>query len=625
MSVSISTVRESQPDRLVDAADAMRGKHSELQAVITGGREMLSFLQDRWSGDAATAAIDRGLDDIAKQERIARRLLNLESALRNGGLQMGALRNALLDLVATIERFGFAVADDGTVTPEQWLIGNFLDGIAENLSTFLKEMLRLFTDLDENTASAIDQAAGVDIPNPPVEVGGQLIQIPSPDTDPADAKRWWDSLSEQQQQELIAEHPPILGNLNGIPAEARDTVNVAVMDDDLDRVENAARASNVSAAEVAANPGRYGLSENDITRYQNAKKTQEGLIHQMTRYNELTGPDGQPRRYSDVTAEERARANWRPTMLWAYDPQAFDGKGRAAVAIGNPDKAVNTAVIVPGTSASVRDGWLSDGHNDAINLFDESRVVAPHEPTAVISWMGYDPPESFTDPNIANTGLARAGGDALAWDVNSLNVTHEAGVPQHVTVAGHSYGSTTVADAFANSGLQADDAILLGSPGTDVAQNAGDFNVDGGQVYIGDASTDPVGWLGQMGNTLPGELNESLGNMIGPSAGLGADPAFEDFGATRFRAEVPGADMIDPSDHSYYYTAGSESLRSMTQIVLGNGDGLGDLGLLAQPRTEVSVSTPQSVDLPIIGEVPLPHLSVETPMIYDPEWDRPGQ
>lgn len=625
MSVSISTVRASQPGKLVDAADVMRGKHSELQAVITGEREMLSFLQGQWSGDAATAAIDKGLEDIAKQDRIARRLFNLESALRNGGLQMGALRDALLDLVTTIERFGFAVADDGAVTPEQWLVGRFLDGIAENLTSFLKEMLRLFTDLDENTASAIDQAAGVDIPNPPVEVGGQQIQIPSPDTAPADVKKWWDALSEQQRQELIAEHPSMLGNLNGIPAEARDPVNVAVMDDDLDRVENAARANNVSTDEVAANPGRYGLSENDITRYQNARKTQEGLIHQMTGENELKGPDGQPRRYSDVSPEERMRENWRPTMLWAYDPQAFDGKGRAAVAIGNPDKAVNTAVIVPGTSASVRDGWLSDGHNDAINLYDESLLAAPHEPTAVISWMGYDTPESFTDPNIANTGLARAGGDALAWDVNSLNVTHEVGVPQHLTVAGHSYGSTTVADAFANSGMQANDAILLGSPGTDVAQDAADFNLNGGQVYIGDASTDPVGWLGQMGNNLPSELNDSLGNMMGPSAGLCTDPAFEDFGATRFRAEVPGADMIDPADHSYYYTSGSESLRSMTQIVTGNGGSLNDLGLQAQPRTELSVSTPQNLDLPIIGEVPLPHLSVETPVIYDPEWDRPGQ
>ncbi|PRC48981.1 alpha/beta hydrolase, partial [Mycobacterium sp. ITM-2017-0098] len=145
-------------------------------------------------------------------------------------------------------------------------------------------------------------------------------------------------------------------------------------------------------------------------------------------------PDGETRRYSEISEQERRDKNWRPAMLWAYDPQAFDGKGRAAIAIGNPDKAANTAVIVPGTSASVRDGWLSDGHNDAMNLYDQSMLADPNDPMAVMSWMGYDTPESFTDPNIANTGLARTGGDALAWDVNSFSVTHEPGVPQHVTV-----------------------------------------------------------------------------------------------------------------------------------------------------------------------------------------------
>lgn len=616
MAVSVSTVRDSEPDRLVDAADAMGRKHSALQTVIAGERELLSHLSSHWTGSASTTAVAQGLKDIATQERVARRLLNLESALRNGGMQMAALRDALLDLISTLDRFGFAVADDGTVTPEQWLVGRFLDSLADKFTGFVQKMLQLFTDLDENTASAIDQAAGVDIPNPALRVDGQDIQIPSPDTDPADVEQWWNALTEEQRRGLIAAHPPMLGNLNGIPADVRDQVNVAVMDDDLDRVENVASGNNISIDEVTGNPGRYGLSESDVTRYQNAKRTQEGLLHQ------LGAPDSDTRRYSEIGAQERHDKGWRPTMLWAYDPQAFDGKGRAAVAIGNPDTASHTAVIVPGTSASVRDGWLSDGHNDAINLYGQALKADPGDPTAALSWMGYDTPESFTDPNIANTGLARAGGDALAWDVNGLSVTHHDGVANQVTVIGHSYGSTTVADAFANSGMRADHAILLGSPGTDVARSASDFGLGDGQVYIGDASTDPVGWLGQMGDAMPGQLNESLGNMMGPTAGLGADPAFEDFGATRFRAEVPGADMIDPADHSYYYTVGSESLRSMTEIVTGNGDRLDDLGLLAEHRTELTVSTPQNLDVPILGEVPLPRVEVETPVIYDPEWDR---
>lgn len=59
--------------------------------------------------------------------------------------------------------------------------------------------------------------------------------------------------------------------------------------------------------------------------------------------------------------------------------------------------------------------------------------------------------------------LARTGGAALAQDVNGLWATH-LGDGRHVTVLGHSYGSTTVADAFALGGMHANDAVLLGCP-----------------------------------------------------------------------------------------------------------------------------------------------------------------
>lgn len=65
------------------------------------------------------------------------------------------------------------------------------------------------------------------------------------------------------------------------------------------------------------------------------------------------------------------------------------------------------------------------------------------------------------------------------------------GAGQHVTVLGHSYGSTTVADAFALDQMHANDAVLIGCPGTDLAANAASFHLDGGHVYVGDASTDP--------------------------------------------------------------------------------------------------------------------------------------
>lgn len=51
------------------------------------------------------------------------------------------------------------------------------------------------------------------------------IPIPSADSDPADVKRWWDSLSAEEQQRLITEHPDKLGNLDGIPPKVRYQAN----------------------------------------------------------------------------------------------------------------------------------------------------------------------------------------------------------------------------------------------------------------------------------------------------------------------------------------------------------------------------------------------------------------
>ncbi|CKT93761.1 Alpha/beta hydrolase of uncharacterised function (DUF1023) [Mycobacterium tuberculosis] len=45
-------------------------------------------------------------------------------------------------------------------------------------------------------------------------------------------------------------------------------------------------------------------------------------------------------------------------------------------------------MIVPGTSSSVKGGWLHDNHDDALNLFNQAKAADPNNPTAVIAWMG---------------------------------------------------------------------------------------------------------------------------------------------------------------------------------------------------------------------------------------------
>lgn len=429
----------------------------------------------------------------------------------------------------------------------------------------------------------------LDVPESPAKPQ-EPIRVPPSDTKPEDVGKWWEALRREQRDQLIAQHPPQLGNLNGIDAIVRDTVNEAVLTDDINRVDGIAKQHGVSVADALNNPVRYGLSATDVMRYRNATQTRDGLNYDR-------GHDP---------------ANPRPVMLWAYDPLACNGWGKAAIAIGNPDYARNTAVVVPGTGSSVAQGWMS-GHQEAINLYDQTRAADPeHHYTSVIAWMGYEAPHGFGDlEGVSTPALARTGGDLLAADVNGLWVTHNGMTPEHVTVIGHSYGSTTVADAFAGSHMHANEAVLIGCPGTDLAHSAADFHLDGGHVYVGAASTDPVSWIGE-GSGVPADLIKGdlrqHGILIPMDAGLGRDPAGDGYGSIRFHAEVTGSEDLNRYDHSHYYDMGSEALRSMTDIAGGHSERLAADGLIADGRRQ-----------PHVGPFRIPGI----PAYIDAEHDRP--
>jgi hypothetical protein len=475
---------------------------------------------------------------------------------------------------------------------------------AKVLQDALKQVLAQADTVDGQLAAAMDKAD--DVVDVPPEA--RPIPLPAQATGAEDVEQWWNSLSQKDRERLIEEHPAELGNLNGIPAAARNAINQQVLADDLNLMGDTAAQHGVSTEQVMANPRFYGLSADAVTRYHNALKVTEGLEHQSSTNN--------PNRP-------------RPVMLWKYEPLADRGQGRAAISIGDPDLADDVSVIVPGTGSSVRDGWLSDGHNDAINLWEQSNAAEPNGKHAVISWMGYDAPDGFDDPDVAAPGNARDGGGFLAADVNGLWVTHSPDLDQHVTVIGHSYGSTTVADAFAQSGMHANDAVLLGCPGTDLASSAADFHVDGGQVYVGSASSDPVSWIGAGPEWMPDWLNRNLNYPVGLDAGLGIDPAGDAFGSVRFDAEVVGSDGLDTNDHSHYYERGSESLRAMTRIATGTSDQLGAEGLLAEARHQPRVELPPSeIDLPLLPPIHLPPVGADipgSPAIIDTEARRPRQ
>ncbi len=227
----------------------------------------------------------------------------------------------------------------------------------------------------------------LDAPPSPIPAEPAL-PVPSPDTSPEVVNNWWNALSPEQRTRLIGQHSPDLGNLNGIPVIVRDEVNQAGLHDDLSRLRDLATLHDVPVDAVLGDPNWFGLSATDVTRYHNACRTQEGLA-----------------------ASAKATDAWNRSpevYLLRYQPEAFGGDGAAAIAMGDPDTAANTAVLVKGLGSGVKQGTLANP--DAARLYNEANRADWSRQTAVVMWVGYDAPDSAADPGLYEPNMARTGG-----------------------------------------------------------------------------------------------------------------------------------------------------------------------------------------------------------------------
>lgn len=530
MTLTVADILRWDPQALRDvaAAAATRAESAEQAARVLAVLPVLA----QWDGLAASAArltitvTMAELGDHALEARAVAR------AAGDGAEAVAAVKADLRALEDTAHAGSIDIDhDSGTVVAGAGFHGGPAD--IEAVASRLARILDNADCVDAELMQAITRASSRD------KASSEPRYPPGLETD---VRKWWASLSGAERSALISADPQRFGSRNGIPVADRDGANRITMAADLDRMTAAATGHDVTVAEVLADPERYGLTADQKARYTNAVQVAEGLS----------------------TAVMRTGA---PALLWIYEPGAFGGQGRAAIAVGDPDRADDTAVVVPGTGNSVASGWL--GENTATNLFNELALAEPGVSHSVIGWMGFDTPDSMADLRVAQPGLARRGAVLLAADMRALAATH-LGRAGHVTAIGHSYGSTTVADAAAGAGMRVDDVVLVGCPGTDLARTAADFHLPrDGHVYVGSASADPV-------NLIAGLRGE---------VGLGADPAADGFGSTRFKAEVPGRNWNPVAEHIGYFADGSESLYSIADIASGHGELLQEHGMTAPHRT----------------------------------------
>lgn len=371
------------------------------------------------------------------------------------------------------------------------------------------------------------------------------------DKSPTERKEWWDNLSDERRQELLASYPDVIGNLDGIPAVVRDEANRENLDLLIAKFEG--KEGEVAEARLG------GLKE---------------IRTQLDEY-----------------AAKRLKDPEEPPMYLLSIGD--EGTGRAAVAFGNPDTSKNVAAYVPGLGTALDSDFA---RNDVERAYHTARLSRQNDPSsAAIVWLGYDPPQLggvdaetlLSNTDVMSPERAEKGAPAYNSFMSGLAATNEHEDP-HLTAIGHSYGSRLVGAATQEPGgiPGADDIVLLGSPGVGV-DKAEDLGVGKEHVFVGAADNDPVTMLPSKKEAAAGTAGFFGGGLFGAylfgdiadqgddDIWFGKDPASEAFGANRFMVDdgpwpVIGGEGATPAHSNYFNpTKDPASAENIAAVVAG--------------------------------------------------------
>lgn len=524
-----------------DFSRLMKQDFSDLEAAAKAWRELsttMDSLTDRhrrqvtgplhhsWKGDDAEAGLYY-LEDVESRIGVVEtEAMAIASVLESTKFWMEQAQTELRNAVRRAEEDGFEVDADGSITDR--VIADLPRSnqvVAESRGPLLQEHrtriagalndahkasndgVRALTELNGDILTDpfnhdAEAESAQDTKKALKALGWEPPQIP--EDDPKAAAEWWKALSPEERQTYATLYPKEIGATDGLPTDVRDDANRTALAQELNLIQ-----------EGNWDEGFPGESDETVSRR---------LDNALLLNDRLNAGDSAPK--------------GKELYLLGYDSK---DDGRAIIAMGNPDTAAHTGILVPGTNTTMES---VPGQLERIGkLQGAAEDRSDGGSVAMITWLGYDAPEaSTTDFNsVGGTGRAEDAAPDLRQFVAGTHASHD-GSPSHTTVLGHSYGSTVVGAAAAGgSGLGADDVVVVGSPGMTVDE-AEDLQMDPEHVWVGGAEDDPI-------------INHFSDYT------LGRDPMLGGFGGNNFEVDTHG--------HSGYWDKGSESLDNQGAIIAG--------------------------------------------------------
>ena len=341
---------------------------------------------------------------------------------------------------------------------------------------------------------------------------------------PEERAKYWSQQSEAQKQHLCDKYPDLIGNADGVEGWARDRANR----NRLPGLKQEAKDNVSTYTELLKSPWIDGNTRafylSELDKAEKAVKAYEAVEEQLDKGISLE--DYQHGKKGD------------PVSLLTL--QNDGGRVKAAMGQGDVDHAKNVATFVPGIGTTV-EGSMGEYMRQTKNL----------------------------RPGIVSPFLAQAGSDRLAGFMNGMQASRDYGAGDaHMTLVGHSYGSST-------SGMAAtkvkygviDDLVLCGSPGMGT-YDAKNYHVDQNHLWVsGVPKGDSVQGMGAIRGGIVGSVGKNPMDSDSGFTHLSDDAT----GSPKYNKDAPASKPFNFNfdNHSIYLEDGTETLQDIGRVAAG--------------------------------------------------------
>ena len=377
---------------------------------------------------------------------------------------------------------------------------------------------------------------------------------------PEERAKYWSQQSEAQKRHLCDKYPDLIGNADGVEGWARDRANR----NRLPGLKQEAKDNVSKYTELLKNPwidsDTRMLYLGELDKAQKAVKAYEAVQEQLDKGISLE--DYQHGKKGD------------PVSLLTL--QNDGARVKAAMGQGDVDHAKNVATFVPGIGTTV-EGSMGDYMRQTKNLRSAAMAQGnlSASDVATVAWLGYDAPgkadlnQPQNIPGIISPFLAKAGSDRLAGFMNGMQASRDYGAGDaHMTLVGHSYGSST-------SGMAAtkvkygviDDLVLCGSPGMGT-YDAKNYHVDQNHLWVsGVPKGDSVQGMGAIRGGIVGSLGKNPMDSDSGFTHLSDDAT----GSPKYKNDAPASvpSNFNFDNHNIYLEDGTETLQDIGRVVAG--------------------------------------------------------